>query len=140
LSGVHAVTRHSVLLADDYPGVIAAYRRLLEPLFDIVGTATNGRAVLDAAITLEPDVIVLDLAMPQMNGLDACRFIKHAVPRTHIVFVTATDDPDIAEAAFHAGASAFVLKHAAALELPSAIRLALAGEMYCAPFVRRQML
>jgi DNA-binding NarL/FixJ family response regulator len=84
-------------------------------------------------------VIVLDLSMPLMNGLDACRHIKRSVPKATVIFVTATDDPDIAEAAFTAGASAFVLKHSAALELPSAIRLALAGETYCAPFGRREI-
>jgi DNA-binding NarL/FixJ family response regulator len=124
------------LLADDYDGLLTAWRRLLEPSCEVVGCVRDGRALLDAAAALAPDVIVADLAMPKMSGLDACRSIKQAIPTTHIVLVTAGGDEHIARAAFRAGASAFLLKWTAADELVPAIQCALAGETYCTPTVR----
>jgi DNA-binding NarL/FixJ family response regulator len=93
----------------------------------------DGLALLDAATALVPDVIVADLTMPQLNGLDACRRIKSAIPQIKIVLVTAGGDEWIARAAFEAGASAFVLKHSATDDLLTAIESALAGETYCTP-------
>ena len=106
---------------------------LLEPACEVVGSVRDGRALLAAAIGLSPDVIVADLAMPEMNGLDACREIRTAVPHTRIVVITANCDEWIARAAFRAGASAFVLKHSAAKDLLTAVQTALSGNMYCTP-------
>jgi DNA-binding NarL/FixJ family response regulator len=128
--------RPRVLLADDYDGLLAAWRRLLEPACDVVGSVRDGRALLEAAIELEPDVIVADLAMPEMSGLDACRSIKSSLPQTKVVLVTAGGDEYIARAAFRAGASAFVLKYAAAQDLLVAIRLAMIGDTFCTPAVK----
>jgi DNA-binding NarL/FixJ family response regulator len=122
-----------VLLADDYAGLLTAWRRLLEPAFEVVGCVRDGLALLDAASALVPDVIVADLGMPHMNGLDACRRIKRAIPQTKIVLVTAGGDEWIARAAFEAGASAFVLKHSAADDLLTAIQSVLVGGTYCTP-------
>jgi DNA-binding NarL/FixJ family response regulator len=128
--------RPRVLLADDYDGLLAAWRRLLEPACDVVGSVRDGRALLEAAIELEPDVIVADLAMPEMSGLDACRSIKSSMPQTKVVLVTAGGDEYIARAAFRAGASAFVLKYAAAQDLLVAIQRAMTGDTFCTPAVK----
>lgn len=125
--------RPRVLLADDYAGLLTAWRRLLEPAFEVVGSVRDGRALLEAATALIPDVIVADLSMPEMNGLDACRRIKNTIPQTKIVLVTAGGDEWVARAAFDAGASAFVLKHSAADDLLTAIETVLVGHTYCTP-------
>ena len=125
--------RSRVLLADDYDGLLEAWRRLLEPRYDVVGAVRDGHALLEAAVALEPDVVVADLAMPGMNGLDACRTIKHSLPNTKVVVVTAGGDESVARVAFGAGASAFVLKYAAADDLPIAIERALTGDTYSTP-------
>jgi DNA-binding NarL/FixJ family response regulator len=127
--------RPRVLLADDYVGLLTAWRRLLEPAFEVVGCVRDGRALLEAAAALIPDVIVADLSMPQINGLDACRQIKTAIPETKIILITAGGDEWVARAAFEAGASAFVLKHSAADDLLTAIQAALAGGTYCTPTI-----
>ena len=105
--------------------LLTAWRRLLEPTCDVVGSVGNGRALLEAAAALSPDVVVADLAMPEVNGLDACRQIKRTNPRTKVVLVTAGGDEWVARAAFRAGASAFVLKHSAGDDLLTAIEIAL---------------
>ncbi len=127
--------RPRVLLADDYSALLTAWRRLLEPTCDVVGSVGNGRALLEAAVALSPDVVVADLAMPEVNGLDACRQIKRTNPRTKVVLVTAGGDEWVARAAFRAGASAFVLKHSAGDDLLTAIEIALIGQTYCTPAV-----
>ena len=124
-------SRPRVLLADDYVGLLTAWRRLLEPAFDVVGCVRDGRALLEAASTLAPDVVIADLSMPEVNGLDACRQIKQASPQTKVILVTAGGDQWVARAAFRAGASGFVLKHTAADDLLVAIQTALRGETYC---------
>ncbi len=128
--------RPRILLADDYAGLLTAWRRLLEPACEVVGSVRDGRALLEAATALTPDVIVADLAMPEMNGLDACRQIMQAIPDAKVILVTAEGDVGIARAAFRAGAAAFVLKHSAADDLLTAIRTVLLGETYCTPSVR----
>ena len=128
-------SRPRVLLADDYAGLLTAWRRLLEPSYDVVGCVRDGRALLDAASTLAPDVVIADLSMPEVNGLDACRQIAQASPQTKVILVTAGGDQWVARAAFRAGASGFVLKHTAADDLLVAIQTALRGETYCTPGV-----
>ena len=125
--------RPRVLLADDYAGLLAAWRRLLEPLYEVVGCVRDGRALLEATGTLAPDVVIADLSMPELNGLEACREIRHTSPHTKIILVTAGGDQWVAQAAFRAGASGFVLKHSAARDLLAAIHRALVGETYCTP-------
>ena len=130
-----AHVRPRVLLADDYAALLTAWRRLLEPSCEVVGSVRDGRALVEAASSLSPDVVVADLSMPEVNGLDACRQIRIASPRTKIVLVTAGGDEWVARAAFRAGASAFVLKHSAADDLLTAIRSAMLGDTYCTPLL-----
>ena len=133
---VARAARPRILLADDYAGLLTAWRRLLEPACEIVGSVRDGRALLEAATALDPDVIIADLAMPEVSGLDACRQITQATPHAKVVLVTAGGDEGTARAAFRAGASAFVLKHSAAEDLLTAIHTVLLGETYCTPGVR----
>ena len=125
--------RPRILLADDYAGLLTAWRRLLEPVYDVVGCVRDGRALLEATGTLAPDVVIADLSMPELNGLEACREIRQTSPHTKIILVTAGGDQSVARAAFRAGASGFVLKHSAARDLLAAVHRALVGETYCTP-------
>jgi DNA-binding NarL/FixJ family response regulator len=124
-------SRPRLLLADDHPEILRAFQRLLAPLFEVVGLVSDGAAVLEAAMRLEPDVVVLDLGMPKLNGLEACAQLKAEHPKTKIVVVTATNDEEIRQAAFRNGASAFVLKQKAAADLCSVIQRALEGDKPC---------
>ena len=122
------VPRPRVLLADDYAGVLAALRRLLAPTCDVVGWVEDGNALLDAALRLRPDVIVLDVALPQIDGLEACRRIKDAMPETKVVILTASDDVETRQEACSAGASAFVPKDSLGDQLLGAIDKAFLGD------------
>ena len=106
-----------VLLADDYPGLLKSYRRLLEPTHSVIGSLTDGDEVVEAARTLQPDVIVIDFAMPGLDGVAACRQIRQLAPRSKVVLITAADDDLMAQAASDAGAAAFVSKYRAAEDL-----------------------
>lgn len=120
--------RPRVLLADDYAGILTALRRLLEPSCDVVGCVEDGMTLVDATAKLKPDVVVVDLAIPRLNGLEACRRIKHDTPETKVVILTATDDAATTEMAYSLGASAFVVKYSGADELLGAINRAFRGE------------
>jgi DNA-binding NarL/FixJ family response regulator len=118
-------TRPRVLVADDYAGIVTAVRRLLEPQCEIVGYATDGETVLEDAGRLRPDVVVVDLHLPKLNGLEVCRRLAGAAPELRTIVLTATDDPDIRDhALLTPGVSGFVPKHALATELVPAIRKA----------------
>ena len=119
-----------VLLADDHQMLVDALKGVLEPRCEVVGTVSDGLALLEAGVRLRPDIIVLDIAMPRLNGLDAGRKLKHAMPRVKLIYMTMNEDPYLVGEAFRAGASAFLLKHAAALELTDAIELVLKGRSY----------
>jgi DNA-binding NarL/FixJ family response regulator len=127
--------RPRVLLADDHGLVLGALAALLARDCDVVGTVTDGRALIAAAATLQPDVIVLDIAMPLLNGLDAARQIKRMFPRIKLVFLTMNEDAALAAETLRAGASAYLLKHSAASELPVAIREVMSGGSYVTPIV-----
>lgn len=124
-----------VLLADDHGLLLDAFTRLLEPEFDVVGRATDGRALVRTAVALRPDVIVADVSMPELNGLEAARQVREALPRVRLVFLTVHEDAEVASAAFRAGASGFLVKSSAGAELSRAIRDALAGRRYLTPRV-----
>jgi DNA-binding NarL/FixJ family response regulator len=119
-----------ILLADDHQLLLDALKELLEPRYDVVGTVADGRELLKAAERLQPDVIVLDIAMPKLNGLDAARQLKQSMPSVKLVFMTMNEDPFLVGEAFRAGASAFLLKQAAGLELKDAIKEVLKGGSY----------
>ena len=113
--------RPRVLLADDYPDMVKAVSRLLALDCEIVGTVADGSVLLEAAQRLQPDVIVLDVNLPNVQSLEACREIRRVNPATKVIMFTAMDDPVISQAFFEAGASAFVPKVAAG-DLLSAIK------------------
>jgi DNA-binding NarL/FixJ family response regulator len=125
--------RPRVLLADDHLMLVDALKGLLEPQYEVVGSVTDGRALLEAAEKLRPDIIVVDIAMPRLNGLDAARQLKKSMPRVKLIFMTMNEDPYMVGEAFRAGASAFLLKQAAGLELNEAIEQVLKGGSYVTP-------
>jgi DNA-binding NarL/FixJ family response regulator len=124
------VPRPRILLADDHRLVVEACVSLLEPECEVVGIVTDGRALLPKAIALHPDIIVLDIGMPLLNGLDAGRQLKQSVPAAKLIFLTMNEDPELASEALAIGASGFLLKTSAARELPEAIRIAMRGDTY----------
>jgi DNA-binding NarL/FixJ family response regulator len=133
------MARPRVMLADDHRVLGEACRKLLEPYFDVVGIVTDGRALLVSAPKLKPDVVVLDVGMPLLNGLEAGKQLRHLLPQVKLVFLTVHEDPDLAKEAFQAGASGYLLKTSAASELVEAIKKALLGKVYVTPSVTRNM-
>ena len=131
--------RPRVLLADDHRLLREAFVKLLESDCDVLGAVTDGRALLEAAAKLRPDVVVVDIAMPLLNGLDAARQLKRSMPSIKIIFLTVSEDPDLAAEAFRAGASAFLLKNSAASELLQAITDVMQGRSYVTPLATRDM-
>jgi DNA-binding NarL/FixJ family response regulator len=129
--------RPRVLLADDHQMLLDALKGLLEPSYEVVGLVTDGRALLKAAEKLRPDVIVLDIAMPQLNGLDAGRQLKQTMPTVKLIYMTMNEDPYLVGEAFRAGASAYLLKQAAGIELNRAIQAALKGGSFVTPSVAK---
>jgi DNA-binding NarL/FixJ family response regulator len=131
--------RRRVLLADDHTLLLEAFEKLLEHDFTVVGAVSDGRALLSAAAELKPDVIVLDIAMPLLNGLDAARQLKKTMPAIKLIFLTMNEDPNVASEAFRAGASGYLLKTSAASELSKAIKEALCGRSYVTPVITQGM-
>jgi DNA-binding NarL/FixJ family response regulator len=127
------VKRPRVLLADDHQMLRDALKKVLEPSCEVVGSVGDGRALLQAATKLQPDVIVLDIAMPSLNGLDAARQLSRTMPKVKLIFMTMNEDPDLVGEAFRAGASGFLLKRAAAFELTEAIDKVMKGGSYITP-------
>jgi DNA-binding NarL/FixJ family response regulator len=124
-----------LLLADDHKIVIEGLKNLLRDEFEIVGSVEDGRSLVEKASTLYPDVIVADISMPQLNGIEAARQIKKIDKNIKIVFLTMHPDATYAANAFEAGASGFVLKHSASAELIRAIHEAIKGRTYVTPLV-----
>ncbi len=122
-----------ILLADDHPMTLEGIRAFLEPHFLSVGTVTDGRALVEAALSLKPDLIVLDITMPLLNGIEAATRIHKNLPRTKLLFVTMHSDPAYLEAALTAGATGYVLKSAARSELLDACAAVLKGQIYVSP-------
>ncbi len=129
--------RPRILLADDHTMLLAAFQQLLAPTCEVVGAVADGRALLEAALRLKPEVIVLDISMPLLNGIEACRQLQPKLPDTRWVFLTVNEDPDLAAEAFRLGASGFLLKSSAAAELFSAIQMALEGRRYVTPLLTK---
>ena len=128
-----------VLLADDHALLLGAFEKLLAAECEIVGQASDGRALVAAAEELKPDVIVLDIAMPLLNGLEAGRQIKRKLRDVKLVFLTMNEDPELAAEAFRSGASAYLLKRSAASELTTAIREVMNGRSYVTPLITSGM-
>jgi DNA-binding NarL/FixJ family response regulator len=132
--------RPRVLIADDHRLVAEALKSLLAPDYELVGVVEDGRALVEAARTLRPDVIVADVTMPHLNGIDALVQLRQDGDRVPVVFLTMHRDATFARRALDAGASGFVLKHSAPAELISAIRAALQGKTYLTPQIAGEVL
>jgi DNA-binding NarL/FixJ family response regulator len=117
--------------------LLDALKKLLEPSYEVVGLVSDGRTLVKVAEKLRPDVIVLDIAMPQLNGLDAGRQLRQSMPSVKLIFMTMNEDPYLVGEAFRAGASAYLLKQAAGLELSAAIGQVLKGGSYVTPSAAR---
>jgi DNA-binding NarL/FixJ family response regulator len=131
-------SRLRFLIADDHVIFAEALRAYLERVYRVVGVVSDGRALIEAALNLRPDVIVVDVAMPVLNGLDAARRIKEQVPNMKFIFLTMRDDPNLAAAALELGPVAFVLKHSTGPELLEAIDLVRRGKPYLTPKLRAE--
>src|SRR5258708_38696940 len=131
--------RTRVVLADDHTILLEALKNLIEPEFEVVGMFADGLALVNEAPLLNPDVIVLDIRMPTMNGLNAGERLKRLMPTVKLVYLTQDQDPDIAAQAFRLGASAYLLKNSAASELLQAIRLVMRGSPYVTPLMTQGM-
>lgn len=129
-----------ILLADDHLLVLEGFRRILETQHELVGTVEDGRALLEAAKELQPDIVILDVSMPLLNGIDAAAQLKKICPRTKIIIVTMHADTEYVQSAFEAGATAYVLKRSALDELEQAIRAAIMGHSYITPLITQDML
>jgi DNA-binding NarL/FixJ family response regulator len=129
-----------IVLADDHRILAEGLRRLLEPEFELVGIVEDGLALIAATKKLRPDVIVADVSMPLLNGIEAVRQIKKTQRDVKIVILTMHQDVTYVASAFEAGASGFVLKHSAPSELITAINSVLAGQQYVTPLIARELM
>jgi DNA-binding NarL/FixJ family response regulator len=118
------------LLADDHPEVLEALRLTLDELGEVVGIVEDGQALVEAAQRLKPDIIISDISMPRMNGLDATRALQACAPQSKVIILTVHREAVYLSLAFNAGASGYVLKRSAVAELPQAVLHVLAGDRY----------
>jgi DNA-binding NarL/FixJ family response regulator len=131
--------RPRVILADDHVLLLDAVKNLLAADFEIVGTFTDGLALVNGAVELKPDVVILDIGMPQMNGLNAGQRLRQILPNLKLIYLTMNLDADIAAEALRLGASGYVAKNSAATELIRAIHLVLRGRTYITPLITKDM-
>ena len=129
-----------VLMADDHSLILAGLRKLVEVECDVVGTVEDGRALVEAAQKLRPDLILLDISMPLLNGLEAARQLTKLVPESKVIILTMHASPTYAAEAFQAGASGYLLKRSAASELSQAIQSVLQGQQYLTPLITKDVL
>ena len=132
--------RTRVILADDHVLILDSLKNLLEPEFEVVGTFCNGLALVEGAPKLNPNVIVLDISMPTMNGLSAGQRLRQLMPGVKLIYVTMNQDPDMAAEVFRLGATGYLLKNSAASELVKAIRLVARGGSYVTPLMTKDLL
>ena len=129
-----------VLMADDHSMILAGLRKLVEVECDVVGTVEDGRALVEAAQKLRPDLILLDISMPLLNGLDAARQLTKLVPESKVIILTMHASPTYATEAFQAGASGYLLKRSAVSELSQAIQSVMQGQQYLTPLITKDVL
>jgi DNA-binding NarL/FixJ family response regulator len=127
-----------LLIADDHQLLAEALKGMLEPEYEVVGIVKDGRSLVKSAIALKPDIVIVDVGMPQLNGLDASEQIKEKLPATKLVFLTMNQSSEVAADAFRRGAAAYVLKHSAAEELLTALKKVVQGESYLSPLIARE--
>jgi len=133
------MSRPRILMADDHLMMLEAFKTVLEPELEVVGMVTDGRALLEEFTRLHPDVVLLDVAMPLLNGLDAGRQLKARQPSVKLIYLTMNPNPDLAGEALRLGASGYVLKSSSVPELKQAIQEALAGRSYITPLITREV-
>ncbi len=133
IAGDKGLVPISVLVADDHEAMLDRVARLLATEFNVVGAVTDGQQALDATVKLKPDVLVLDISMPVMNGIEAARRLKSAGSEARIVFLTVHDDPDFARKALEVGALGYVIKSRLAADLVTAVREAHSGRSFLSP-------
>jgi DNA-binding NarL/FixJ family response regulator len=133
------MNRFRVLLADDHDTILADVRALLDPEFDVVASVRDGNSLLLAAESLKPDIIVADISMPHMSGIEAAWKIIEGNPDSRIVFLTMHNDPALLKESLAIGAMGYVLKRTAGDELVFAIHEVLEGRRYVSPFMRREL-
>ncbi len=131
--------RARIILADDHNLLVDTFKAFLQPHFDVVGTFADGHRLVQDAPALAPDVIVLDVGMPIMNGLIAGQRLKQILPRVKLIYLTMNQDPDVAAEAFRLGASGYLVKTSAASELIHAINEALLARSYITPLMTKDM-
>jgi DNA-binding NarL/FixJ family response regulator len=129
-----------IVIADDHRMLREAFAQLLESHYDVVGQAADGRELLEVAKAARPDIIVLDIGMPLLNGLEAARQLKSCLPEARLIFLTVSEDPDVAVEAFRLGAAGYLLKNSAAAELLQAIGEALQGRTYVTPLAAKGLM
>ena len=128
-----------VAIVDDHTLFADACRTLLEPSCDVVGTFSDARVFLSKAEALKPDVVILDLSMPSLNGLDAARELRRLMPSVGIIILTMNEDPDLAAEAFRIGVSAYLLKRSLGSELPQAVREVMNHRYYITPLLTKDL-
>ena len=133
--GGASMTVPRILLADDHPMVLEGVAKLVEEFGEVVGKVEDGRALLEAVSRLNPDVVVMDISMPSLNGLESARHLRKLVPHCKIIFLTMHADSTYITAAFEAGASGYLLKRSAGSELKQAVSTVLAGRQYVTPLL-----
>lgn len=133
------MNRPTILLADDHTMIADAFRALLEPQYQIVATVYDGRTLLEKAMELKPDVVLVDVGMPLLNGLSAGQQLKQRMRKVKLIYVTMNEDPDLASEALRTGASGYLLKSSAASELLKSVHEVLRGGTYVTPKIKRLM-
>jgi DNA-binding NarL/FixJ family response regulator len=133
------LSKARILLADDHTLVVEAFKKLLEPEFEVVGTVGDGRALLRVAPELQPDVVLVDLNMPLLNGLDASEQLKQLMPKVKIIVLTMNEDAEIAAETLQKWASGYLLKKSAGSELLKAVRDVLVGLKYVTPAMKTEL-
>lgn len=131
--------RTSILLADDHTMTCEGLKRMLEPEFEVIACVKDGLALVKTATELKPDLVLVDVGMPLLNGLDAARELKKLMPRVKVIFLTMNPDPDVASEALKMGASGYLLKNSEGEELSIAVHHALHGTSYVTPQIRNAM-
>ncbi|WP_455246123.1 response regulator [Petrachloros mirabilis] len=134
------MTRPRILMADDHSIVLAGLKKLVETEGEVVGTVEDGRTLVEEAKKLRPDIILLDISMPLLNGLDAARQLTKVVPECKLVFLTMHSTPAYAMEAFKAGASGYLIKRSATSELKHALRAVMSGQHYMTPLITKDVL
>jgi len=134
------MNRSRILIADDHTLVAEAFKSLIEPEYQVIKVVTDGRSLLSTAAELKPDVVLLDLNMPLLNGLDAGQELKKLLPKTKIIILTMNEDPDVASKALRQWASGFLLKKSAGVELKRAIGEVLRGHSYVTPSIAQRLI